>query len=84
MRRSLQAFSQLITPQRPVRLQGLDPAKYYRVNEINLAETVRSPVDSAAVYSGDFLMKVGINLSVNNRRTSVVLRINETTSPGRN
>lgn len=69
--------------QRPIRLQGLDPEKYYRVNEINLAENARSPIDSEAVYSGDFLMKVGINPSVNNRRTSVVLRINETTPPGR-
>ncbi len=60
---------------RPVRLQGLDPDKKYRIAEINLYENQRSPVDATKVYTGDFLMKVGINPNVNLSRPSVVLKI---------
>jgi len=61
----------------PVQLAGLDPAKKYRVREINLYPGTSSPLDENKVYSGDFLMKVGINPQVNSRRQSVVLEINE-------
>jgi alpha-galactosidase len=66
--------------QRPIQLQGLDPNKNYRVREINLSGNQKSPIDSATVYSGEFLMKVGFNPSVNVQRTSVVLEIKETGS----
>ena len=59
----------------PVRLQGLDPAKRYRVTELNLYPEARTPFDGSAVYSGDFLMKVGINPAVTAWRQSVVLQI---------
>lgn len=61
----------------PVQLAGLDPAKKYRVRELNLYPGTSSPLDENKVYSGDFLMKVGINPQVNSRRQSVVLEINE-------
>ena len=64
--------------QRPIKLQGLDANKNYSIREINLAG--KSPIDSSAVYSGEFLMKVGFNPSVNVQRTSVVLEIKETNS----
>lgn len=62
---------------RPVRLDGLDPGKKYTVTELNVYPGTRSWIDSAAVYSGDFLMKVGINPNINSQRTSVVLEVDE-------
>ncbi|HTE11398.1 MAG TPA: alpha-galactosidase, partial [Chitinophagaceae bacterium] len=61
----------------PVQLAGLDAGKKYHVKEINLYPGTSSPVDENKIYSGDFLMKVGINPHVNDRRQSVVLEINE-------
>lgn len=60
----------------PVRLQGLDPGKKYRIREINLLEGQASTVTTGKVYSGDFLMKAGFNPDITPRRTSVVLEIN--------
>ena len=60
----------------PILLKGLDPAKKYRLEEINLYPGTSSTIDPHAVYSGDFLMKVGFNPDVNAGRTSVVLKIN--------
>ena len=48
----------------PVRLQGLDPHKMYKVEEINQeagVEVVPWEGDGE-VFSGDYLMKVGLNL----------------------
>ncbi|RXF71214.1 alpha-galactosidase [Arcticibacter tournemirensis] len=59
----------------PVRFKGLDPAKKYRVKEINLYPGVNSSIDTDLVYSGDFLMNVGFNPVVNSGRTSVILKI---------
>jgi len=67
----------LTGPLRPVRLAGLDPGKTYKVSEINLYPDSKSAIDDKAIYSGDFLMKVGVNPDVNLRRTSVVLEVNE-------
>jgi alpha-galactosidase len=61
--------------QRPIKLQGLDPAKYYQLTEINLQDGRTSPVSSKKRFSGDFLMNVGVNPHVDNGRTSVVLKI---------
>lgn len=63
--------------ERPVVLNGLNPKKKYTVKEINLFPGTTSTIDSNKVYSGDFLMKVGINPNVNLKRTSVVLEIIE-------
>jgi len=65
------------TAQEPVKLNGLNPIKNYRVKEINLYPGTKSPINAEQVYSGDFLMKVGINPLVNLQRASVVLEITE-------
>jgi alpha-galactosidase len=48
----------------PVKLQGLDPQKRYRVQEVNLMPGTQSlnPAHGKS-YSGDYLMKVGLNLA---------------------
>jgi len=61
----------------PVRLNGLDPAKKYHVSEIDLYPGTASSLEKGKVYSGDFLMKVGINPDVHKGRASVVLALNE-------
>lgn len=63
--------------ERPIKLNGLDPTKKYTIREINLYQGSKSPVNSAIVYSGDFLMNVGINPDVNQWRSSVVLEVRE-------
>ncbi|MFV5697201.1 alpha-galactosidase [Flavobacterium sp. ZT3R17] len=63
--------------ERPVVLNGLNPKKKYTVKEINVYPGVTSSIASDKVYSGDFLMKAGINPNVSLKRTSVVLEINE-------
>jgi alpha-galactosidase len=67
----------IIATERPVVLNGLDPKKKYTVKEINMYPGVASKIASDKVYTGDFLMKAGINPHVSLRRTSVVLEINE-------
>lgn len=63
--------------ERPVLLQGLDAKKMYTVKEINLYPGTSSSIDSTMKYTGDFLMIVGINPSVNSDRMSVVLEVSE-------
>ena len=46
----------------PVRLQGLDPTKRYKVEEINLMPGTQSTLPAnGKVLSGDYLMKVGLD-----------------------
>ena len=59
----------------PILLKGLDPAKNYRIEEINLYPGSKSSIDSGKTYSGDFLMKIGFNPDVNLSRTSVLLEV---------
>ncbi len=69
-----------------IRLQGLDPAKKYRINEVlpatrpNAAGEVKpafaTTVDGK-VFSGDFLMKHGIAVKVLNTYDSAVLELVE-------
>jgi alpha-galactosidase len=48
----------------PVRLQGLDPARRYRLTEINLMPGQKSNLPAnGQTYSGDYLMKVGVLVS---------------------
>jgi len=61
----------------PIPLEGLDPSKKYSIREINLFPGTRTRFNADKTYSGDYLMKVGINPSVSLRRTSVVLEISE-------
>ena len=60
---------------RPVRLAGLDPQRRYRVRELNLYPGTTSTLPAAQLYSGDFLLKVGLNPDVTLTRTSVVLEV---------
>lgn len=61
-------------PVRNVRLQGLDANRMYTVKEINLMPDTKSALDcDGQQYSGDFLMKVGLNILSPNTATSHVL-----------
>ena len=59
----------------PIRLKGLDPEKRYRLQEVNGYPGSAPGPENGKVYSGDFLMKVGIDPKVNGQRTSVVIRL---------
>ncbi len=61
----------------PIRLKGLDPAKQYRVEEINLYPGTPSTTNPQTVYSGDLLMKIGINPHIDAEHSSVILKIFE-------
>jgi len=61
----------------PIKLKGLDPAKRYKLTEVNLYPGKSSGLGSQSVYSGDFLMKIGIDPHVDADRSSVVLKIVE-------
>ena len=62
---------------RPIRLNGLDPKKTYRIRELNVYPVTKSTIDSTATYMGAFLMEAGINPDVNATRSSVILEISE-------
>ena len=63
-------------PVRNVRLQGLDANRMYTVKEINLMPDTKSALDcDGQQYSGDFLMKVGLNILSPNTATSHVLEL---------
>ena len=60
-------------------LQGLDPDKKYKLQEIN-----KDPDDwsrfskyEGKTFSGDYLMKVGLNFAMYNEMESVVFKVNE-------
>lgn len=47
-----------------VLLQGLDPLKRYTIQEINMLPGAKSTqAEDGKTYSGDYLMKIGLNLS---------------------
>jgi alpha-galactosidase len=59
----------------PVKLKGLDPAKSYRLQELNIYPG-QSPVISAnKIFSGEFLMNVGINVNLGQSHPSVVYHV---------
>jgi alpha-galactosidase len=61
-------------------LQGLDPNKKYRIKEINLfPETKSAQPDNDKVLTGEYLMRIGINLSAGrvNSLTSNVYELSE-------
>ena len=60
-----------------IRLDGLDADKQYKVREINLYPGTNSRLSSGQNYSGDFLMKIGLDPNLNQRRQSVVLELTE-------
>ncbi len=59
----------------PIRLNGLDASKKYRVQEINLFPGTTTTLNASTVFSGDFLIKNGYNPEMNLLRTSVVLEV---------
>lgn len=59
----------------PINLKGLDPLKNYTIKELNLFPETITTIDETAIYSGDYLMKVGYNPKVSSMRSSVVLEI---------
>ncbi|MDR3142140.1 MAG: alpha-galactosidase [Tannerellaceae bacterium] len=62
----------------PVKLQGLDPAKTYKIEEINLIpRTTSRMISNGKSYSGDYLMKVGLNLFTTNRISSRIIEITQ-------
>jgi alpha-galactosidase len=63
--------------ERPIKLNGLDPDKKYRIKEINLYPGTTSKFNSENIYSGNFLMTIGINPDINISRASVLLEVNE-------
>lgn len=59
-----------------VKLQGLDPAKKYKVEEINILPGKNSNLKSNnQVFSGDFLMKVGLDALSGSHLNSKVIEI---------
>ncbi len=75
-------FSYLITNRfeinysiEPVRFKGLDASQKYRIRELNLFPNTISSIDESAVYSGDYLMKIGFNPDIGLERKSVVLEV---------
>ena len=60
----------------PVELQGLDPAKMYKVEEINLMPGRKSNLNAnGKVFSGDYLMKAGLPVFTTGQNRSRVVEI---------
>jgi alpha-galactosidase len=59
----------------PVLLKGLDATKKYRIREINLYPGTSSSLHTDGTYSGEYLMRMGLNPEVNSRRSSVVIQL---------
>jgi alpha-galactosidase len=63
-----------------VRLQGLDPGRTYKIQEINTATDGRRGMgmsESGRSYTGDYLMKVGLSVGSASPLTSTVYEISE-------
>ena len=59
-----------------VKLQGLDPARQYKVEEINLMPGSTSRfAQNGKTFSGDYLMKVGLDMFSNSHNTSIVVEL---------
>ena len=60
----------------PVKMQGLDPQANYKVEEINLMPGTSSRLrGNGQVYSGEFLMTVGLPVFSSRSTTSHILEI---------
>lgn len=58
-------------------LKGLNPTKKYQIKELNLYGDTKTTLNESAIYSGDYLMLIGINPDITDKRTSVIIEINE-------
>lgn len=59
------------------KLKGLDPAKKYKVKEINMTSGYSAFWGDGQTFSGEYLMKAGVNLTIGNTYESTVLLITE-------
>ncbi|MGY3055366.1 alpha-galactosidase [Pedobacter sp. UYEF25] len=59
----------------PIKLQGLDAKKKYKLIEINLYPGTKSTIDGQLEYTGNFLMNVGFNPEVRAGRNSVIIKL---------
>jgi alpha-galactosidase len=59
------------------RLKGLDPAKNYKVAELNPKSPRGVFPGSGKTFSGDYLMKAGVSLKIHRPHESVVLHLTE-------
>lgn len=60
----------------PVRLQGLDAGRQYRVKEINLMPGANSSLQgNGELFSGEYLMTVGLNIFTGQRLNSRVIEV---------
>lgn len=57
----------------PVKLQGLDAKRLYRVEEINLMPGTKA--SQPKIYSGDYLMKIGLNVLTTRQTNSRVFEL---------
>ena len=59
-----------------VRLQGLSPDRRYKVEEVNLMPGTASALPAnGRMFTGDYLMKVGLSVFTCNQMTSCVVRL---------
>ncbi len=72
---TLDAYRENIT--NPVKLQGLNPDKTYQVKEINIMPGSRGYRQPEQEYSGDYLMKIGLNIRSFMGLSSNVFEISE-------
>ena len=61
----------------PIKLKGLLPTKKYKIKEINLSPDKSSTLNADLIYTGDYLMNVGLNSDIADIRTSVVIELTE-------
>lgn len=59
----------------PVQCQGLNPNRKYSVKEINLMPGVKDETFNGKIYSGDYLMKVGLDVFTTNKMFSRILEL---------
>ncbi|MGB5666554.1 MAG: alpha-galactosidase [Maribacter sp.] len=59
----------------PITFKGLHSNKMYKIKELNLYTNTATTLDEDAIYSGDYLMKVGFNPDISKDRSSVVLNV---------
>jgi alpha-galactosidase len=62
---------------KPIKLKGLNATKKYKITELNLYSDIKTTLNTEGVFTGESLMTIGYNPDITDKRTSVVLEINE-------
>ena len=70
-------YNHVFKTTKPIKWQGLDPNKSYKVQEINLNKDDKTIAENL-ILSGDFLMNIGLNPVLENNRRSVVFLLTAT------